>query len=166
MAPRQRLSPQGTSDVYPSESSTLSKEDRRVATKKTSTLYQTEADIARDRHDYFNVGALVRFFWWESRGRKGISASLISGRNDTSGPDKCNDPCHSLLFSYSFFTSHSIYLCVRSSFQPFIIGTTLLNYDLSQVLRFDISWTGGHFWVYWAVRIMNNDLSFGAKSDV
>jgi hypothetical protein len=71
-----------------------------------------------------------------------------------------------LLFLFVVDLTFDFFLCVRSSFQPFIIGTTLLNYDLSQVLRFDISWTGEHFWVYWAVRTMGNGLSVGAKSNV
>ena len=68
MAPRQRLSQQPSDDVDHSESTSLM--DKKF--KKSLTLNQTEADIARDWHDYFNLIALVRTF-----GRKTCVKSVL-----------------------------------------------------------------------------------------
>lgn len=59
MAPRQRtFASRQASDYEPAESSTLV--PKGVPAKQSSMLNQTEADIARDWHDYFNLVALVR----------------------------------------------------------------------------------------------------------
>ena len=55
MAPRQRITREA-SDVDSSESSSLMDK----SSKRMPTLNQTEADTARDQHDYFNLIALVR----------------------------------------------------------------------------------------------------------
>lgn len=58
MAPRQRtFASRQATDYEPSESSTLV--PKGVPPKQSSMLNQTEADIARDWHDYFNLVALV-----------------------------------------------------------------------------------------------------------
>ncbi len=58
MAPRQRtFATLRPSDDEPSESTTLVS---KGIPRKSSMLNQTEADISRDWHDYFNLVALVR----------------------------------------------------------------------------------------------------------
>jgi len=59
MAPRQRAFTT-RADVDTPESSTLLSDRAKGAPKKPPMLNQTEADIARDWHDYFNLIALVR----------------------------------------------------------------------------------------------------------
>lgn len=58
MAPRQRSLNSQSSAYDESESSPLSEDGKKI-TRKPSTLNQIEADISRDRHDYFNLIALI-----------------------------------------------------------------------------------------------------------
>eukprot|EP00934_Nitzschia_sp_Nitz4_P001348 Nitzschia sp. Nitz4//scaffold213_size37731//27729//28766//NITZ4_007724-RA/size37731-augustus-gene-0.53-mRNA-1//-1//CDS//3329542077//1348//frame0 len=60
MAPRQRIlnSSRGSCE-YESSENVTSLQDQRKISRKPSTLNQTEADIARDRHDYFNLISLL-----------------------------------------------------------------------------------------------------------
>jgi hypothetical protein len=70
MAPRQRSLSSRPEDSYESAESLLSDEQQRQHKKLNNNngntppppppLNQTEADIARDQHDYFNLVALVR----------------------------------------------------------------------------------------------------------
>jgi hypothetical protein len=62
MAPRQRFPLQASSDEPDSTESTALVDEK---VKRSSTLNQTEADIARDWHDYFNLISLVR---WQETG--------------------------------------------------------------------------------------------------
>jgi hypothetical protein len=67
MAPRQRSLSSRPEDSYESAESLLPDELQRPKNKLNNngntapppTLNQTEADIARDQHDYFNLVALV-----------------------------------------------------------------------------------------------------------
>ena len=57
------MSPDSTSYDNNHETETLISDNRKTTTRrKPATLNQTEADIARDWHDYFNLVALVRGF--------------------------------------------------------------------------------------------------------
>jgi hypothetical protein len=57
MAPRQRIiSPQSSTYDDAADSTQIS-QDRKA--RKGSALNETEADIARSNHDYFNLVALV-----------------------------------------------------------------------------------------------------------
>jgi hypothetical protein len=68
MAPRQRSLSTRPEDSYEPAESLLSEEQQRQHKKLNSdsntspppTLNQTESDIARDQHDFFNLVALVR----------------------------------------------------------------------------------------------------------
>ena len=62
MAPRQRVLAQSSTYDESSESSVSLSEDKKGISRKLETLNQTEADIARDWHDYFNLIALVRIY--------------------------------------------------------------------------------------------------------
>jgi hypothetical protein len=58
MAPRQRFPQQASSSDEADSPESMTLVDKQI--KRTSTLNKTEADIARDWHDYFNLIALVR----------------------------------------------------------------------------------------------------------
>jgi hypothetical protein len=57
MAPRQRIQSQQSLTYDDAADSTQISKDRKA--RKGSTLNDTEADIARDNHDYFNLVTLV-----------------------------------------------------------------------------------------------------------
>ncbi|KAG7349562.1 TLC domain containing protein [Nitzschia inconspicua] len=61
MAPRQRSLSSRPEDSFESSESLLSQEQQKkaIAAAAPPTLNQTEADVARDQHDYFNLVALA-----------------------------------------------------------------------------------------------------------
>jgi hypothetical protein len=63
MAPRQRGLSSRPEDSYESTDSLVDKRSNKLVSETKApppTLNQTEADVARDKHDYFNLIALVR----------------------------------------------------------------------------------------------------------
>lgn len=59
MAPRQRTFTTPPTEDDSAESTTLLADQSKGIRRKAKLLNQTEADIARDWHDYFNLVALV-----------------------------------------------------------------------------------------------------------
>jgi hypothetical protein len=133
MAPRQRLSSR-PEDSYESTESLLA-EERQQSKKIGSapplpTLNQTEADIARDQHDYFNLVALV----------SGCSVCCLpNGLPMSLWRAVCF--CSTLLKS-------DLLLALSSLQQACIVFSTSLNYSFPW-----LKYTGAHFWEMWAVSL-------------
>ena len=166
MAPRQRLNSNTDVDSTGSDSTAgISPEDNHNNKKKvfysknassisTTTPPATEADIARDQHDYFNLVALVRwniYFELESS-LENDPKGLVEGALGLEQTALSYRPCL-ILILIRVNTKTVLLAYLLSTMQLPVIVCWALNYDLEKAMRLEaFQWTGNHFTACFLVR--------------